>query len=108
MRAFPKLHDVYASWASRLRDRGVTIYLQSNVTKVERNKEGVKVHFCSTDPTSNVGGFESNDVKYYDEIVFACDADSSLKILGDQATLLERKILGNVKVNIDILVLRLF
>ena len=35
----------------------------------------------------------------FDELIMAADADSTLKILGENASWLERKILGNVKVS---------
>lgn len=38
----------------------------------------------------------------FDEIILAADADSSLRMLGSEATWMERKVLGNVKYFYDI------
>lgn len=36
----------------------------------------------------------------FDELIMACDADACVKILGKEASWLERKVLGNVKVSL--------
>ena len=47
---------------------------------------------------------DKNKEEIFDEIIFACDAETCLKILGNQATFLERKVLGNVRYYNDITV----
>lgn len=49
------------------------------------------------------GGLESQHREnYFDELILAVDADSCLKILGKQASWMEKKVLGNVKYLYDV------
>lgn len=54
-----------------------------SVERVERTPQGIKL-------------YDNNQImEQFDEIVFACDAETALKLLGNsQATYIERKVLG--------------
>jgi predicted NAD/FAD-binding protein len=39
---------------------------------------------------------------YFDQLILAIDADSCLKLLGNEATFLEKRVLGNVKYLYDV------
>ncbi|KAH8108787.1 FAD/NAD-binding domain-containing protein [Phellopilus nigrolimitatus] len=99
MLAFPNLHDFYAVWQAHIEARGAHVCLGTEVMHVlERKKGGVVLKSKRTDAAED----EQGDAERFDEVVFAADADSCLKILGDQATWKEKKILGNVKYFYDI------
>ena len=100
MLAFPCLNDVYAAWKTYLEENGVEVRLKTEVTRVIECKKGhVMLQIKRVDSSSHyVGG----EVLTFDEVIFAADADSCLKILGVQATWMERKVLGNVKYFYDI------
>ncbi|KAG8848998.1 hypothetical protein FRB91_010324 [Serendipita sp. 411] len=105
MRAFPKLSDVYAEWKTRLEDSGVTFALETQVLSVERNKSGVTIltQNVKNSNTLHEGEILGDNLEmHFDEIILACDADTALKILGKDATFLERKVLGNVKYLYDV------
>ena len=98
MLAFPSLHDVYDAWREHIAERGADVRLETEVTQVvERAAGSVKLK----SKRLNVPG-EGEREDTFDEIIFAVDADSALKILGKQASWKERKILGNVKYFYDI------
>jgi len=98
MRAFPCLSAVYGAWANRLRCAGVELLLQREVTLVKRTKDGITVqwqlidHVDGEGVSCGIGGAGEAD---FDEIVFCCDADTCLKLLGKNATWMEKKVLGN-------------
>jgi predicted NAD/FAD-binding protein len=105
MCAFPHLSELYSTWKSFVEEQGkgsTRIITCREVTRVKRSRRGVDVWSRPTQGTSNSQyvvepGRETKEV--FDEIVFCCDADAALQILGTDATLLEKKILGNVKVS---------
>lgn len=102
MRAFPRLSAVYTAWADRLRSAGVELLLQHEVTLVKRAKDCVTVQWQSIDHVDGEGvsrGIGDAGEAHYDEIVFCCDADTCLKLLGKSAMWMEKKVLGNVKVS---------
>ena len=107
MRAFPKLSDLYATWKRVAEETGnVRIVTQRVVTRVKRSsgKTGsVKVWTRSTQGTNKdqdvIGAGEEEIGEEFDELILAVDADAALKILGDDASWMEAKVLGNVKVN---------
>ena len=48
-------------------------------------------------------GMETNPQSgYFDQIILAIDADSCLKLLGKNATFMEKRVLGNVKYLYDV------
>lgn len=98
MLAFPNLHDVYDAWREHISERGAYVRLETEVTRVIERKDG-NVRLRSK--RLNAEG-EGEREESFDEVIFAVDADSALKILGNQATWKERKILGNVKYFYDI------
>jgi len=102
MRAFPCLSAVYSAWADRLRSAGVELLLQHEVTLVKRTKGGITVQWRLIDHVDGEGvsrGIGDAGEADFDEVVFCCDADTCLKLLGKNATWMERKVLGNVKVS---------
>lgn len=103
MRAFPRLSLLYQAWADEVQSRGnVVLRTQQQVTRVLRG-DHVQLWSRSTGGTDNEQrvrgplGMETNE--RFDELIMAVDADSALKILGENASWLEKKILGNVKVS---------
>lgn len=101
MRAFPRLSEVYSTWKSRLENIGVRFMLEIQATSIKRRKDGVILTVQSVKNSNTLHeGEELGDVSQlkFDEVIFACDADTALKVLGESATFMERKILGNVKV----------
>lgn len=101
MLAFPNLSDVYATWKKYLEENDVEVRLKTEVMRIVERKDGhVILQVKRTDSTSSE--FVGGESLSFDEIIFAADADSCLKILGNKATWLERKVLGNVKYFYDI------
>ncbi|KZS98303.1 FAD/NAD-P-binding domain-containing protein, partial [Sistotremastrum niveocremeum HHB9708] len=99
MLGFPKLHDVYQTWKTRITEAGnVTFKLGHEVHGVVQrkaaNKGGVIVEY--KDPNGEL------HQESFDEIILACDADSALKLLGKTATWKEKKVLGSVKYLYDV------
>ncbi|KAM0786595.1 hypothetical protein ACM66B_002049 [Microbotryomycetes sp. NB124-2] len=99
MRAFPRLSLLYETWQNVIESTGnVKIALKHEVTSVKRRKN-VTVRVRETEGTNNdqqVVGPKDEREEVFDEIIFAGDASATLKILGDDASWLERKVLGNV------------
>jgi hypothetical protein len=104
MRAFPKLSSVYDAWKQQLEKAGnIRISLDTEVTRVKRGRE-VEVWSRPTQGTNNnqeVVNPGQETREEFDEIIMATDADASLRILGEDASWLEKKILGNVKVSLQ-------
>ena len=102
MRAFPCLSAVYSAWAARLRSAGVEVLLQYEVTLVKRTKDGVTLQWRLIDHVDEEGvsrGIGNIGEAGFDEVVFCCDVETCLKLLGESATWMEKKVLGNVKVS---------
>ncbi|KLO12863.1 FAD/NAD-binding domain-containing protein [Schizopora paradoxa] len=98
MLAFPSLHDVYDAWRKYLEEKGVRVFLATEVTSVlQRQKGNVVLRFKNANPEST-----KFDTERFDEIIMAVDADSALQVLGGQASWKEKRILGNVKYFNDI------
>lgn len=112
MRAFPQLSSVYRAWQTECESRGnVSFSLKTEVVSVDRSyhwrdeksgtkKQGVKIKVRETegvglDQLVKGPGKEREEV--FDEMIVACDADAALKILGKDASWMEKKVLGNVK-----------
>jgi hypothetical protein len=86
---------------NRLQGLGVNFMLETQVVHVHRGKNSVKVGIQSVKNANTLHEDEiGGDIREqeFDEIIFACDADTALTILGKQATSLERQILSKVKV----------
>jgi len=105
MCAFPRLSTLYSVWKAVVEDQGqgsVRIITKREVTQVRRRRNGVEVWSRPTRGTNNtqeVVAPGQEQVEVFDELVLCCDADAALHILGDDASWLERRILGNVKVS---------
>ena len=98
MLAFPSLNDVYAAWKDRLEARGAHVRLKTEVTQIVERKSGRVVLKCRRAGDESAEG----ETLTFDELILAADADSSLKILGKEASWMERKVLGNVKYFYDV------
>ena len=102
MYAFPNLNDVYSTWKEHLEKRGARVRLNSEVLSVKDRRaspEGVILCYKQNDASRNQDAVE---IENFDELILAVDADSCLKILGNQASWMEKKVLGNVKYFYDI------
>ncbi|KAK6501403.1 hypothetical protein TWF481_009243 [Arthrobotrys musiformis] len=96
MVVFPNLSEFYETWRKDLVGRGVDVRLNTDVLGVlHRGKKGVKVLVKTS---------SEERVEEYDELVFACQADTAKRILGKQATWRERFILGRTKWSDDVTV----
>jgi hypothetical protein len=112
MKAFPRLSMLYESWKSFVEEKGqgsIKVVLEREVTGIKRHSRSrgaIEVWSRPTKGTNNqqeVVDPGEEDVETFDEIVFCTDADAALKILGDDAGWLEKRILGNVKVRCAVL-----
>ncbi|CDO76022.1 hypothetical protein BN946_scf184665.g14 [Trametes cinnabarina] len=103
MLAFPKLHDVYQAWRSEIASRGNVEYkLNHEVLRVvsrTAKKDGpVQIEFKVAE-----GDLETApQIAAFDELILAIDADSALKLLGKEATWMEKRVLGSVKYLYDV------
>ncbi|KAI0364448.1 FAD/NAD-P-binding domain-containing protein [Pilatotrama ljubarskyi] len=103
MLAFPKLHDVYQAWKSETASRGnVDFKLNHEVIRVvsrTAKKDGpVQIQYKVAD-----GDLETApQIAAFDELILAVDADSALKLLGKEATWMEKRVLGSVKYLYDV------
>lgn len=89
MFAFTNLEQIYTTI---IKNSNVKAFFNRSVEHLERYTQGVVL-------------VDNNQVReQFDEIVFACDAETAMKLLGDQATYTERKVLGNVKYYNDVTV----
>lgn len=103
MKAFPELARVYGSWRSRIESAGnVSIHTPREVTAIERGTKKAREQGGYILATFDDGASS----EAFDDVIFACDADSVLKILGNGSgpTWKERKILGNVLYKWDVTV----
>ena len=98
---------LYDSWKSFVEDQGqgsVKVILEREVTRIKRHprsKGSIEVWSRPTKGTNNnqeVVSPGQEEVENFDEIVFCTDADAALKILGNDASWMEKHVLGNVKV----------
>jgi hypothetical protein len=90
MFAFSNLESIYTSV---IENSKCNVFFNRQVARVTRTANSVRVQ--------DTKGVEVE----YDEIVFACDAETTLKLIGpNEATFLERKVLGNVKYFNDVTV----
>lgn len=89
MFAFSNLGQSYQAIASRI---GASVLCNKAIAKVRRTRKGVTV----TDTDGNVAEF--------DDIVFTCDTETTLRAMGDDASWFERRLLGNVRYYDDLIV----
>lgn len=105
MKAFPELGRVYGAWRTTLEAAGnVEVFTSCEVKSLERGTKRARQEGGNV--LATLGGDSTQREEVFDDIIFACDADSALKILqaGSGATWRERKILGNVLYKWDITV----
>ncbi|SCV67332.1 BQ2448_5978 [Microbotryum intermedium] len=108
MRAFPRLSLLYETWQKVIEESGnVEFKLAHEVTGIKRSSKGVEVRYRTTKGTDN--GQQVVDPgpereERFDDVIICTDADATLKILGQGASWMERKVLGNVKYLWDITV----
>ncbi|PWZ03502.1 hypothetical protein BCV70DRAFT_18495 [Testicularia cyperi] len=112
MMAFPELARVYAAWEDEVTKNGnICVETSREVTEIQRNtkearKRGGNILVTSRSvdkdgkPLTTENEAERTEV--FDELILACDADTSLKILGKSASWKERKILGSIVYRWDI------
>ncbi|KAH9483710.1 hypothetical protein JR316_0003186 [Psilocybe cubensis] len=88
MYAFPELREFYRRWMRDLEEDDVQIYVNSSVSRIRYQTNGrIEVGYIHNDQQSTIT---------VDQLVFACEPSSIIEILGDQASWMQRKILGNV------------
>ena len=87
MFAFPKLEDMYLTIVKKC---GIKYYGDRPIDSVVRNSDGVVI----TD--------KQGKVEKFDEIIYACDAETPLKVM--KSTFLERRALGNVRYFNDLII----
>lgn len=116
MKAFPELARVYGAWMEKVQEQGnVRIETARQVCSVERGSSrarsaGANILATSKTAKEDHAALEAHEPEEreeaFDEIIFACDADSALKILkaGSGPTWKESKILGNVLYKWDVTV----
>eukprot|EP00002_Diphylleia_rotans_P030393 TRINITY_DN623_c0_g3_i3.p1 TRINITY_DN623_c0_g3~~TRINITY_DN623_c0_g3_i3.p1 ORF type:complete len:472 (-),score=89.25 TRINITY_DN623_c0_g3_i3:142-1557(-) len=90
MFTFPPLSKIYTQLVKSC--GGVNFHFGRRVVALQRTGDNVLV------------SDESGIPEQYDYIIFACDAESVLKILDEDAGFMERKVLGNVQYFNDITV----
>ncbi len=106
MVTFPKLDQFYKDWAADLRQKGVDIRLNTDVTAITRSKNGVRMETRPFDPDrkdrrgEHTGSATTTDM--YDELVICVLADDAKKLLGKGATWKERFVLGGARFYDDI------
>ncbi|KAL1959361.1 hypothetical protein VTO42DRAFT_2164 [Malbranchea cinnamomea] len=97
----PNMGRFYQDWAQGLRSRGVKIRLNTQAIRViERNKNHVVVETRSAESDPRIdseGHSERSMTENYDTLVMCVHADEAKRILGKQATRLEKRILGSVE-----------
>lgn len=104
MRSFPRLSLLYSTWSSVIQASGnVKIRNLHEVTSVKRTSRDVKITYREVDDVNNeqqVVGPKEDQEAIFDQIIFCADASATLKVLGKDASWMERKVLGNVRVSI--------
>ena len=98
---FPNMGRFYQDWAQALRSRGVKIRLNTQaVNVIQRDKRGVVVETRSAEADPRIdseGNSERSITEGFDHLVLCVHADEARRILGRQATRLEKKTLGGVE-----------
>lgn len=101
MFAFPKLRDIFSTIAKKI---PATVYTNAHVESISRHKKGkrsvITIHSdCFKNKDSNDDGTAE-----FDEVVLCCGAEEALRMLGTNATFMERKFLQNVSYYNDLIV----
>ncbi|BFZ61856.1 hypothetical protein YB2330_002934 [Saitoella coloradoensis] len=111
MCVFPKFSDFYETWRQSLVRAGVNVRLSTELTGViERTSSGVKVGIKPRTPQPDhhnpVGGDPDapETIEDYDEIVLCVLADTAKRLLGKNATMREKFVLGSTKWSDDVTV----
>ena len=98
------MHDCYQAWKTEIASRGSVIFKLNHeilrvVSRCSKSKDGaVQIEYKISTDSPDI----EPQTSYFDEIIFAIDADSCLKILGKEATFMEQRVLGNVKYLYDV------
>jgi predicted NAD/FAD-binding protein len=82
MFAFPNLQLIYNTI---VKNSGTKVFYERFAVEIKRETNKVTIKD------------NTNQTIEFDEVVLACDAETSLKLLGEQASFMEKKVLGNVK-----------
>ena len=98
---------MYQAWKSEISSRGnVNFKLGHTVTRVvSRNakESGAKVGVVQIEYSAPHGDMEGAvQTASFDELILAIDANSALKLLGRQASWMEKRVLGSVKYLYDV------
>jgi len=93
MFSYPKLKETYDSLVAAM--PSVVVRTSTPVERIERKSSGGSRLYSS----AVKGGY-----KDFDEIILCCGAEQALRILGDSASWMERRLLGNVKYYRDLIV----
>jgi predicted NAD/FAD-binding protein len=106
MRSFPRLSLLYSTWATVVKSTGnVTIRTSHEVTRVKRTSKQVDLTFREVEEVDlgqQIVGPKEEQQGVFDELIMCTDADAALKVLGQDASWMEKKVLGNVKVGLDL------
>lgn len=98
MYTFDNLDQFYRTWGESLKDRGVKIRTQAEAcTVLSRSSKGVKIRI------KDQGNGNTTD-EDFDELVLCTLADDSLRILGKEASWVERFVLRGAKFYDDVTV----
>lgn len=101
MFTFPNLGNFYQHWEADLRSKGVDIRLNTSVTILERNNDGVVLQWQSNEDGPQQPSSSSSPETFHG-IVLCCPADEAKRMLGRHATWREKYVLGGVKLFNDI------
>ncbi len=111
MVVFPEKTKFYTTWQKDLESRGVHFRLNTEVVAIpRRDSKGVKIHVRSRreQPDKHNPNGADQDMPVteedYDQLVFACLADTAEKLLGKGATFREKRVLGATSWSDDITV----
>jgi predicted NAD/FAD-binding protein len=93
MFAFPKLQQAYEALLAAM--PSVVVRTSTPVERIERNGGTTRLHSSA---------LSDSGYKDFDEIILCCGAEQALRMLGDGASWLERRLLGNVRYFNDLIV----
>lgn len=94
MLTFPNMGDFFRDWASDLRQKGVSIRLNTEALRVvQRNKKGIIVHTRLLDADPRIGDQQTDaaiDQECFDDMAMCIFAPDALRILDQTATRAEK------------------
>jgi predicted NAD/FAD-binding protein len=96
MFSYPKLHDCYEKLVAAM--PSVRVRTSTPVDAIERNAAKGEL------PVRLYSSAVEGRYKEFDDIILCCGAEQALKMLGGNATWLERRLLSNVKYYNDLIV----